>query len=562
MKRTNLLLILAGICLIFQSNVFSQIDSTTLNSSSITTTVWLHSNTRYIMKGFNYVRNGGTLAIEPGTVILGDTTTKGTLIIERGGKLFADGTVNQPIVFTSRLEPGQRKTGNWGGIVVCGRSGINTVSGADSAEVEGWGPGLGPIYGGQPRIDDDSSGVIRYVRIEFSGINLSGISGNEINGLTLAGVGSRTIIDYVQVSYCGDDSYECFGGTVNLKHLIAFKGIDDDWDTDNGYRGKIQFGLSVRDSGIYDVSTSNGFESDNNANSPSNYNGPRTKPIYSNMTVVGPFITTNLNLNTLWGRGGHLRRNTLTSIYNSIIMGWRAGLRFDGSGVHNACTGDTMQHRYNVYAGNLRIADSAGGSFGATAWLQTSSFNNTFYATSSEVMLTNPYAVYPDPSGTSCSNWMPLAGSPVLTGADFSNPNLSGFEVVTYKGAFGTTNWTTGWSQWDPKNYQLPPIGIQLISSELPNRFELSQNYPNPFNPVTNINFSLPKSGFVTLKVFNMLGQEVASIVNGIQQAGTYKADFNANKLPSGVYFYTIKVVTNENSSSVWTDTKKMILIK
>ena len=535
---------------------FSAIDSTTLNSSSITGNTVLNRSTTYYLKGFNYVQNGAVLVIEAGTKIYGDFNTKGTLIIQRGGKIFANGNANDPIVFTSQKPAGLRAAGDWGGIIILGRSGINTASGSDSAEIEGFGPGLGPIYGGQPRIDNDSSGVFRYVRIEFPGINLTGISGNEINGLTMGGVGSRTVIEYVQVSYSGDDSYEWFGGTVNCKHLIAFKGLDDDWDTDNGYRGKVQFGLSVRDSGLVDISTSNGFESDNNVNTPTNYNSPRTKPIFSNMTVIGPYGQIGWALNSLWGRGGHLRRNTLMSAYNSIIMAWRVGLRVDGSGVGNAATGDTIQIRNTILAGNIRLADSTGtGSFSPQQWLQTPAYANTVFTDNSSVQLTAPFNIYPDVPlpANNVSNWIPLSGSPALSGASFSNPNLSGFENVSYRGAFGTDNWTANWAQFNPKNYTV--IGINQISSSVPEKFSLEQNYPNPFNPSTNLEFGISKSGYVSLKIYDVLGKEVVTLVNANLQPGTYKYDFDASGLTSGIYYYTLR-------TQGLTETKRMSLIK
>ena len=535
---------------------FSAIDSTTLNSSSITGNTVLNRSTTYYLKGFNYVQNGAVLVIEAGTKIYGDFNTKGTLIIQRGGKIFANGNANDPIVFTSQKPAGLRAAGDWGGIIILGRSGINTASGADSAEIEGFGPGLGPIYGGQPRIDNDSSGVFRYVRIEFPGINLTGISGNEINGLTMGGVGSRTVIEYVQVSYSGDDSYEWFGGTVNCKHLIAFKGLDDDWDTDNGYRGKVQFGLSVRDSGLVDISTSNGFESDNNVNTPTNYNSPRTKPIFSNMTVIGPYGQIGWSLNSLWGRGGHLRRNTLLSAYNSIIMAWRVGLRVDGSGVGNAATGDTIQIRNTILAGNIRLADSTGtGSFSPQQWLQTPAYANTVFTDNSSVQLTAPFNIYPDVPlpANNVNNWIPLSGSPALSGASFSNPNLSGFENVSYRGAFGTDNWTANWAQFNPKNYTV--IGINQISSSVPEKFSLEQNYPNPFNPSTNLEFGISKSGYVSLKIYDVLGKEVVTLVNANLQPGTYKYDFDASGLTSGIYYYTLR-------TQGLTETKRMSLIK
>ena len=557
MKVTKLLLLA---CMVFAgvASSFAQpIDSTTLNSSSITTTITLNSSTRYLMKGNNNVKNGATIVIQPGTVIMGDFESKGVLIVERGGKIYANGTVNQPIVFTSEKPAGNRNPGDWGGIIILGRSGINTASGSDSAEIEGFGAGLGPIYGGQPRIDDDSSGVLRYVRIEFPGVNLTGVSGNEINGLTMGGVGSKTVIEYVQVSYCGDDSFEWFGGNVNCKYLVAYKSVDDDWDTDNGYRGKVQFGLSVRDTGIYDVSTSNGFESDNNTNSPTSgtYNSPRTKPIFSNMTVVGPFSTTGLSLNSLWGRGAHIRRASQLCLYNSIIMGWRVGVRIDGpSG--NSATGDTLQIRNTILAGNVKLGDSANGNFGTQNWLQTGAYNNTIFGTASSVQLTDPFAVYPDAGEGTVNKWMPLGGSPALSGADFTNPNLAGFDNVTFRGAFGPTNWSSGWAVFNPRGYV---IGINQISSNVPNDFSLSQNYPNPFNPVTNIKFELPQSGLVTLKVFNTLGEEVATLVDQNMSVGTYKVDFDASNLASGAYFYKM-TVTNSNGS--FTDVKKMMLVK
>ncbi|MBS1518175.1 MAG: T9SS type A sorting domain-containing protein [Bacteroidetes bacterium] len=551
------LLFLFALFFTFNSAVtYSAIDSTTLSSSNITSNVTLNRSTTYLMKGFNYVKNGATLSIEAGTKIFGDFNTKGTLIIERGGKIYADGSANDPILFTSSMPPGQRSAGDWGGIILLGRAGINTSTGVDSAEIEGFGAGLGPIYGGQPRIDDDSSGVMRYVRIEFPGVNLTGVSGNEINGLTFGGVGSRTVIDYIQVSYSGDDSYEWFGGTVRCKHLISYKGLDDDWDCDNGFRGGVQFGLSVRDSAIADVSSSNGFEIDNNNNSPSNYNAPRTKPVFSNMTVVGPFITTSSNVNPLFQRGGHLRRNSLPSIYNSIVMGWRVGFRLDGSGVGVAAQSDTIQIRNNILAGNLKLADSTGtGSFAPQAWLQTSSFQNSVFTDNASVMLISPFNIYPEVPlpANNVDYWMPMGGSPALSGASFANPNLNGYENVTYRGAFGTTNWTANWTQFNPRNYNI--IGINQISSEVPESFKLEQNYPNPFNPSTSISFSVPKTGIVSLKIYDISGREVSDLVNETLSAGTYEYKFNAASLSSGIYFYTLKA---EGISQ----TKKMMLVK
>ncbi|MDY2778590.1 MAG: hypothetical protein SOU82_01870, partial [Alloprevotella sp.] len=178
----------------------------------------------YTLKGFVYIADGAELTIEPGTIIKGDKQTKGTLIVERGGKLFAQGTSTQPIVFTSAQPAGNRRPGDWGGLILCGRAPHN----AGEAQIEG---GPRTKHGGdQP---EDCSGALSYVRIEFAGYPYE--TDKEINGLTLGSVGSGTQLDHIQVSYSNDDSFEWFGGNVNAKYLVAYKGWDDDFDTDNGF---------------------------------------------------------------------------------------------------------------------------------------------------------------------------------------------------------------------------------------------------------------------------------------------------------------------------------------
>src|SRR5574343_224854 len=252
-----LLSVLTMITVAIGSEAIAQVTTVTGHISSNTT--WTNDKI-YRLDGFVYVDSNATLTIQPGTVIRGVKATKGSLIITRGGKLIADGTKKLPIVFTSDEAPGTRTYGDWGGLIVLGAAPINPVGG--QAVIEGGvnnanGDGQ---YGGTNA--NDNSGIIRYVRIEYAGIPFS--ANNEINGLTLGGVGNKTVIEYIMVAFSGDDSYEWFGGTVNAKHLIAYKGVDDDFDTDFGYQGNVQFGLVVRDKDVADqAGDSNGFESDN-----------------------------------------------------------------------------------------------------------------------------------------------------------------------------------------------------------------------------------------------------------------------------------------------------------
>ncbi|MBN2173711.1 MAG: carboxypeptidase regulatory-like domain-containing protein [Bacteroidales bacterium] len=301
----------------------------TVNAGNITAnTTWTSANV-YKLNGFVYVKSGVTLTIQPGTIIRGDETNKGTLIIERGGKLIAQGTAAQPIVFTSNKPAGFRGYGDWGGVILCGKATINVPGG--EATIEG---GVGAQFGGGATPDDnDDSGILEYVRIEFCGIEFE--PNNEINGLTLGGVGKGTKIDYVQVSYGGDDSYEWFGGTVDAKHLIAFSGWDDDFDTDFGFTGRIQFGVVLRDPDIADPgSGSNAFESDNDGSGSGNL--PLTRPFFSNISVFGPLATTSTSINQYYLNAMHLRRNSAISIYNSIISGYPNGLRIQSPSTNQA----------------------------------------------------------------------------------------------------------------------------------------------------------------------------------------------------------------------------------
>jgi hypothetical protein len=545
MKIINKFFSITMLLLLFgAAEVFAQlapVDS--VIEGNINSNAFLSKNKRYLLRGFVNVNSPATLTIQAGTVIYGEKASKGTLIINRGAKLIADGTANEPIVFTSQELPGNRGPGDWGGIIIAGNASINVPGG--TAIIEG---GTGTIYGGgaNPN-DDDNSGIIRYVRIEFPGIAF--LPDNEINGLTLGGVGRGTTIEYVQVSFSGDDSFEWFGGNVNGKYLISFRGVDDDFDMDFGFRGNIQFGFGVRDPNIADISGSNGFETDNDGTGT--FNTPRTLPVISNFTVVGPMQDTSFTAyNPNFRRGAHIRRSALTSIYNSIVMGFPIGLLLDGSGVGNAAIGDTLQIRNSIWAGlrfNNGIITNVSG-FNATNWFNTAAYGNRTFVQPSGVGLTDPFnQTNPNP--------LPAQNSPALSGASFSNPRLgSFFTQTTYVGAFGTTRWDLPWANYNPQNTNYTSVEENYISS-VPSDFSLSQNYPNPFNPSTKIIYSVAKATDVKLYVTNILGQTVEVLVDNFREAGTYEITFNAENLSTGLYIYTLEAGDVKIS-------KKMTLVK
>lgn len=419
-------------------------------TGEITADTRWYSNARYFLSGFVYVRNNATLTIDAGTIIKGVSGTKGALIIERGSKIMAQGTASQPIVFTSDKPAGQRASGDWGGLVICGKATTNKHdSGVGVGVAEG---GIGSLYGGTD--DSDNSGILQYVRIEFPGIALTATSNSEINGLTLYSVGSGTTIDHIQVSYSGDDSYEWFGGTVNCRYLVAIRGLDDEFDTDNGYRGKVQFVLGIRDPAVADQSSSNGFESDNDAEG--SLTTPVTAPVFSNVTLFGPYAVSTSNVNSLYKRAMHLRRSTQLSVYNSLFVGWPKGLLLDGT-VGNTpamAANNTLQIENTILAGMGTNFEAASGT---PATPYTTTEIQSYFETAARNNIDNKTVV--DITGSSplsltAPSLIPAAGSSFLTGASFSNSRLTGtfFTAVTHIGAFGTTNWTSGWCNFDPQN--------------------------------------------------------------------------------------------------------------
>ena len=359
----------------------------TIPAGHITANATWTSGNVYLLNGWVYVDAGVTLTIQPGTIIRGDKTNKGALIIERGGKLMAAGTAAQPIVFTSNQAPGSRDRGDWGGLILCGYSTINQPGG--TAVIEG---GVGSIYGGGSTPNNaDNSGVLKYVRCEFPGVPFA--PDNEINGITFGGVGNGTTVDFCQVSYSGDDSYEWFGGTVNCKHLIALRGLDDEFDTDNGFGGKLQFLVALRDPQIADISGSNGFESDNDATGSSNL--PLTHPIFCNVSIFGPLVTPSTPININFKRAMHIRRNSTLCVYNSVFTGFPVGLYIDGNNTQANATNNVLQVENCIMTGMTdNFTVPSGQTWSATDeqnWYMAPSRHNSVFVSNSALGLVDPF---------------------------------------------------------------------------------------------------------------------------------------------------------------------------
>lgn len=496
-------------------------------------TTWTNSNV-YFLQGFVYVKNNATLTIEAGTIIKGDKGTKAALIIARGAKIIADGTPQLPIVFTSNQPAGERTYGDWGGLILCGKAPVNKPG--SQGEIEGGVNNAAgdAFYGGTD--PNDNSGILRYVRIEFPGIAFS--DNNEINGLTCGGVGAGTTIDHVQVSYSGDDSFEFFGGTVNAKHLIAYRGWDDDFDTDFGFSGKIQFAVSLRDPEIADQSGSNGFESDNDGTGT--YNAPYTQPIFSNVTVVGPVTDAGNTINSNYKRGAHLRRNSRCSIYNSVIMGYPTGLLLDGTASQTAASGDTLQIRNTTFVTadpTKLLTVETGGTYNVAGWYNNAAYANQTATTIGSQLLGNP-------QNLDTPDFRPLSGSPLLSGADFSNSRLNPnfFETTTYRGAFGSTDWTAGWGNWNAQNTAYDTNTAVANLSINSNTLQLS---PNPSVGSTTLLYEATNNATLNVYVTDLSGKVVKYLFSGDVQKGTQTLPIATHDLASGMYLVQISNGTN-----------------
>jgi len=437
-------------------------------SGRIDSNITLTPANDYIISGLTYMVNNKTLTILPGTVIKGNFTgaNVAALVITRGSKIVADGSATAPIVFTS-ANPTPR-SGDWGGIVICGRATVNTSSaaGAGTFLVEG---GINNsnndgIAGGTD--DNDSSGVLRYVRVEYAGYAFN--PDQEINSLTMAAVGRKTVIEYVQVTHAKDDAFEWFGGTVNCKYLVAYKTQDDDFDSDNGFSGTVQFGIIFRDSAIADISRSEAFETDNDANGT--VNAPKTRAIFSNVTAIGPRSTLSGIGNSLYLCAAQIRRNSSTSIYNSVFMGWPAGLLIDdsrGQATWNNMLDSSLRFRGNLIAGcaipfNYALASPA---TGTTQAIVNTHFTNNFYkntvlTNNEQVGYTRPFDYNnPDFSPFASANvnipGFPSGPNPITTGWDFTDTKLTtntAITSVTFRGGIGPSgvynNWYKGWTKF------------------------------------------------------------------------------------------------------------------
>jgi len=460
------------IIITFQATDKSNLPSTLLNVSVTVndpvivlqgnlTSQTLDATKRYLLKGQTFIKDGITVTVPAGTVILGDKATKATLIVERGGKLNCNGTLQNPVVMTSSQGIGERDKGDWGGLVILGKAYTNQPNPA----VEGISPAV--FFGADNRTNDnDNSGTYKYLRVEYAGIELT--PNNETNSITMGGVGSGTIMEYCMVSFGGDDGFEWFGGAVNGKYLISHSTWDDDFDCDYGWSGKVQFALAVRNPFYADQSQSNIFEMDNGPNDNDTGAGTYTTAVFTNVTGYGARDRAGRTISANNVHAMDLRRRVAASVFNSVFGGMPSGIRMNQASVLS-----NYQNGLGVLANNVLISSgattyAAGSGVNAAdveAYWTAAERNNTtlgipsaddevaFYNTLG-LRIDNFFARYQIATYPSNPNFtLSSATSTLATGASFTNAKLTDafFTPTTYRGAFdGTTDWTDGWAEFRP----------------------------------------------------------------------------------------------------------------
>ena len=315
--------------LIFSSSLYAQIIVSDDGSGTGTTT-WTANNT-YILDGMVFVNSGDVLTIEPGTIIKGmpgSGAEASALIVARGGKINAVGTQENPIIFTFEQDALDGSTpyntkGQWGGVIILGNAQLNSspgetqIEGIPDTESRG-------LYGGND--DLDNSGTMTYVSIRHGGTDIG--AGNEINGLTLGGVGSQTTLEYIEVIANADDGVEFFGGTASIKYVLtAFCG-DDSFDYDEGWRGYGQFWCTVQEEGDGD----RGGEHDGGTDPEDGL--PYAHPIISNATYIGQGTSAGKRAITL-------RDNAGGEYHKSIFFNWGKGID-----IENLASGEDCYQRF------------------------------------------------------------------------------------------------------------------------------------------------------------------------------------------------------------------------
>ena len=519
---------------------------------------WTNNNI-YVLDGLVFVEDGAILNIEAGTTVKftprADVGNPSALVICRGAKIFANGTAAAPIIFTAEADDmadpqdlGPTDNALWGGIVLLGQA-YTIKNGNTEVNVEGI-PTTEPrgVYGmpAGSNVDNDNSGVLRYVSIRHGGRQIA--TGSELNGLSLGAVGSGTTLEYIDIYANSDDGIEFFGGTVNLKYASVAFTEDDCYDWDESWKGKGQFWFSIQRDDIADA----GWECD--GSTPDDLT-PASDPIVYNATHIGsgPGATASNPIGWLF------RAGTRGYASNSIVT----EMKGKGIEVQDKPT-NTSDAYAQLLAGELTIKNNLFHNIGSTTVIDgtsngiiriTASADDATAAALINHLTTNSNQVAnPSLYGISRTQNGLLDPRPSGTGAAYSTSldtypaGDAFFTTVNYKGAFSTSStelWLTGWSSLAKNGHLVNVTGI----NEYNNVLHSLVLFPNPSNGILNIGYE--SNGNVVVQIINSQGQLAKVIYNNTSASGVQTLD--VSDLSKGLYFISF---TNGNQQF----TKKLII--
>lgn len=432
-------------------------DATTLTKPvvklpyEIRTNRTLKNDTVYTFESSVIITDNAILTIEPGTVIKSKPLEKGrsgSIVIDRGAKIMAVGTPEQPIVFTSGSPAGQQQHGDWTGLYILGKAPVSAYdenTGEQLNEMP-FRAAIGYVGGGNN--PDDNSGVLKYVRIEFAG------SGSDNSyGLGCVGVGYGTTIENIQASFTQTSGFGFYGGTVNARNLVAFNNRVAGFVYANGYTGKQQFIVSYKHPyfaapGAF-IYTCDGVLAFNDM-----YNNPlvkSTRPVISNLTVIGPYNNPGYNEQMPWNAAVNINYGSAFVLRNTVIMGMpKGGIKFSDDAAAGHLLNGTTAFSNNLVHSNIpeeAFTIDPNNVFSIDAAFVNSyalNHHNTSYKTPDLLSLTDPF-------NFKLPGLLPIAGSPALGDANFDGADFNSFfEKVTYRGAFGSINWMEGWTNFYP----------------------------------------------------------------------------------------------------------------
>jgi hypothetical protein len=510
---------------------------------------WTSENT-YLLDGFVFVNDGQTLNIEAGTVVKGKPGQEelaSALIVAKGGKIYANGTAAEPIIFTAEADDLEGSVadgaqGLWGGVIVLGKGTTNNstaekaIEGIPTSESRG-------LYGANPTMADDNSGSMQYVSIRHGGTNIG--EGNEINGLTLGAVGTATTFSYIEIVSNADDGVEWFGGAPKCDHILVAWVGDDSYDYDEGFSGMNQFMAAIQ---ISDDGDRLGEHDGNPSSNPTA--APFAEPWFSNVTYVGRGAAAGKRVITFRDNaGGHYVNSVFAEQGKGIDIEWRDDL---GGATSGDPTGLCSFSQWND-AGILKVEnnifqnvadETAAGIFtvvsqkddddldlftvGATA---NADFATYFGTAGNQVKDVGVDATNPTASGA-------------VWGADFTGMD-SWFEVVTYRGAFEPNqNWAKGWTlslgDVDAKSNTTTGIFEPKATIEM----SKVKIYPNPIREFATVEFENENGMAHSFAIIDMSGRTVR-VINNIYDSSF---QFEKGNLRRGMYIFRM---TNERGAVV-----------